>query len=548
MLASAITFTATFDTTVSPPQLIFTDTTNYPANGVTLAWVLGELTLKSPTGTFYVNPALGTFTQPDTDGAIPTMSKSFNVPLNALGDVPLGDYEVQYDIGIFEPAVAPVYLSKTQVFKLNVVPPNIKIQQTADCDCGGFVSTDLTNYNVTGATLVSVVRTHTVIYPIDSTTLQPVQPDFVTSSPVATLPDLYTNTYTTVIDATVTYVLTDGTIVVYNLTGKKDIDVECESGLCCLLDCIHAVFDKFKAALCKNMVEAQRLQNVVMQIVSAWMIYSIARECEDRELIHKQLSIIKGLIGKEDCGCGCGGNSTDSNTVKVMPLCGITGGSGQVSVVDSCGNGITVTPNTVGDTTTYTVCLNTGIIATIAVNALSGTITNIQSDIALLGSQVAAITSSKYIQLYNNTTNIQNANPSTDSIMQTATLLAGTLADGDEMVIETLVLNNVFALNRIAKIKINTSPIVTQILSPNFTGAYVKFKVTFTRTTAISAKIEVETSVMDVNNNVISSSLRFSGLGVIDMDANPLVIDVTGDASSGNTWNNQYLKVRQFKA
>jgi hypothetical protein len=417
-----LTGTTEFKLNVTPKIMTFTDTTDYSGQSVNPSDAKGCLTITGPTGTIYNNTNFGSpdilpGTTDFFDRNLPLNTSSEvvqgdysvqyrvrvdnNITANITGtsiitvvgsDVSalfttgtsfqittgssIGTYTVASSsfvgtdtiINIEESALLEngvnilVYSYSTQNFNYNYCygAPVVDIEAQVDCDCSKIVSRDLTNYNIQacGTTLIptSMLRVHTVSAPEGADGL-PVAADVVSNLATITVTPIWTKTWTTSIQTTLTYTLPSGLLVTMVASGQTEYVVDCAEGLCCVYACMANLRNTYERFLTTNPVRAVEFFPKVFKMTTAWMLYSVAHTCGDFANKRKYLDEIIDIAKSANCDC-CNG-ADDLVPVEIVPVCGtVSGGSGNTTIVTTCGNGITITPTTVGSTTTYQVCID----------------------------------------------------------------------------------------------------------------------------------------------------------------------------------------------
>lgn len=262
----------------------------------------------------------------------------------------------------------------TQYFACTL--PVINIEAEVECDCGQITSTDLTNYGITvDGTYIypTIARTHTIYPPISPSTGQGVDGTTTSSSATIILSPIWTNDYITTISSVLTYAYADNFTVIVTVAGSETYTVECTSELCCVYSCLANIFETWKDYKQTNLVRAKEWEAKLIQAYGAWMLYSIAKTCGQTDSAETYLTQIIDLAKSSGCTC-CTGNSAEP--AQVVPICGNVStangsGAGGNVVITTCGNGITVTANTVGITTTYQLCVDEEIIYGIVADYLA---------------------------------------------------------------------------------------------------------------------------------------------------------------------------------
>lgn len=411
---------------VSPKSIKFEDITDYSSQSVNPSDVVGCLTLTGPAGVFYNNtnfaaPDIILPATPNVFKNLPVnsqnnviqgnyivdyrirVSNNYTVDITGSNEVTIsglnltsvlvpgfsfemldgptpGIYTVStsnflggntivttvQSFGGIENGVSMLfytYASKTFNYEYCYDAPVVRIEPSIDCDCSVIVSRDVTNYNINvcGATVQpsSLLRNHIVNAPLGMSG-DPVVPDITSSLATVTVTPIYTKTWTTTITTFLEYTLPTGLIVEMTAYGQDEYMVDCAEGLCCVYSCMANLRNKYESYLQTNPSRAAEFFPKLFRMTTAWMLYSAAHSCGDFANKAKYLSEIINIAKSENCEC-CEGDD-DGLPVQVVPLCGVSGGSGDVVVVTSCGNGIEVTATTVGSTTTYNVCLDLSIL------------------------------------------------------------------------------------------------------------------------------------------------------------------------------------------
>ena len=300
--------------------------------------------------------------------------------------------DCQYDapnnitiIAVLQPIPSGTDLSSPITFTVNTTytttntiqygfqEPCVNIEAIDDCFKSLLTVSDLTNFDAinNGVTLIpaSINGTMTINYPLNPVGNVPMASPVVVSinnaGIVYNVNPICTGVFQIEYNVTVVYILPGGTTLTVVLTGKKDHEVKCESGLCCALQCIENVYRNWNKARGSNEAEAESYQKLLLSILGCWMLYTTKSECGEGDP-SKWLAEIISLVKTHNCTC-CPENS---NT-PVWITSSVTA-SGAASIVIA-GTGITVTP-TGTNPVTYTVALDQTV-----VNGLINTALNNQS-------------------------------------------------------------------------------------------------------------------------------------------------------------------------
>ncbi len=435
MPLSNISGSTEFNLNLTPKTLLFEDTTDYASASVTPADVAGCLTLTGPTGVFHNNtnyaspdivPSVSTdfFKNLPLNGGGDVVQGDYSVEYrvrvtnNFSGTVSVvnqltitgsdetafftpgtvlviesganaGSYTVlnsEFSAGntlinltvstlVDGPAFSfytYTFVVRSYNFTYCYAAPVIEIEPTVDCDCSKIVSRDLTNYNIAfcGVNLspTSILRVHTVSAPTGQDG-NPVASPIVSNLASVTVSPIWTGVWTSSVVTELSYTLPSGLIVNLTAAGQDSYEVSCSEGLCCVFQCMANLRNKYEAVKLSNPRLAEQLFYPLFRMNTAWMLYSAAANCGDFTNKRRYLDEIIDIAKSANCEC-CG--ETDSFPTQVVPVCGAaSAGSGTTVVVDTCNNGITVTANTVGSTTTYQVCLDLDVLGQNIANYLA---------------------------------------------------------------------------------------------------------------------------------------------------------------------------------
>ena len=358
MVSNSLNIKTCFNLSSSPKGFVITDNTDYAGEGVALSDVVGIITAEDPSGNvFYLNNDYGV---PDVGADVSLDSAEIPLPLDLEGEVKKGSYTITYSI-----RVAGInYYSKQFVYNYDLVLPTPSLDFTVNVNAAQVKSVDTTNY---GQYKTSLTRLQTVKYP---QSLNPAIADetselesFIVGSPI------YTKTWTSILESTVEFTLPDGLCVTADLKAVKDLEVSKNQTLCEAADCIKALFDKWKEASCSNPKEANRLEGKLIEVSALYVLVEQYEVCGEVDKSQDACKKIIDLVSAEGCECGCVEDSDEPE--QILPLYG-AGGSGGTTVVQSGNNGILVSANTVGSTTTYTLKLDDSVLSNVGTKWFSG--------------------------------------------------------------------------------------------------------------------------------------------------------------------------------
>lgn len=344
---ASVNFSTTFSLNTNPAKFIFNDTSDYAGQGISLSDVNGCFEITTPSGVVIYNNT--DFSNSNCDIHISnSLTSQQTIPLPALGNgyPQAGKYTITYKV--FNSALSVTY-TKTLEFTFNYKKPTAKITSEADVIAPLFVTTDETNYTVNGIT-PTIDREMILQFP-EGSGASP-----ITNTTTATIvtSTFYTGAQVTTINNDVTYVFSDGLIVVDTVTGAKEITVDA-SLLCDVFCCVNSLNTKLEKYRNTNQAMFNSTLNIFLQVGSKVALLREAVDCGKQESVNKLINEIRTLADcEEDCGC------TDGAPRLVTGL-----GAINVNVdVVSGGTPVIVTSATEGGITTYTVTLDSNFVTT----------------------------------------------------------------------------------------------------------------------------------------------------------------------------------------
>ena len=377
-IANKINLETRFQLNTTPDEIIrIKDTTDYASESIALADVVGALKITSPLGSVFHNTVLPAF---DIDLDVQDYIDTITLPTDSNGDPLKGVYVVEYSIKVTG-AVQPGTYTDTFTYNYcyDEIIPNVGIG--VDLINSTFTSTDNTSYPVE---LTSNTLTHTIFPP---SSLDPVLfPTQVVSTSVNTYTGISTQTWTGKISNileltfTATGVYSEHIIDV-TITGATEKNIKDDINICSLQCNMRALTARYASALATNPIDAVRIQDyeVTPALLNSFM-YTSNIKCgnfEKAEVYYNE--VLKYTGSNPECACD------DSEVPTLILALGGGGGNSNTYVVDVCNtnNALSVTSNTVGDETTYTICFDD--VVWTKINALSETvITSADSSIVIL--------------------------------------------------------------------------------------------------------------------------------------------------------------------
>lgn len=360
-------FTTTFDRVNN--EMVFTDTTNYSAQGYSLgpgigqSLVWGFLEVKYNTGAgdvvVYSNLPVGTPppwpVTKDSDSnntAVVTFATTPTIPLTASGTPIPAQYTITYRVAVFTGLVVEQGTAVNS-YSYNFTDPDICIKTAVNCAESAVQSTDDTVYDVPNGNLVSITRAHTLYPPPASgqAVLGPQNLGTLIYTPV------FTTTWTAELISTATYLMNDGLTIIVELSGIKEFQVVCDTNLSKILCCLVNLQNEYEAMLCKNPVKAEMFKNTKIDpSLQHLVLFLAAQSAGNQSKMDAQYS---QLILASGCGTDCG--CTDTTPTIVTPT-----GGGFTYALTSTGNTIAITTTVSGSAVTWNVELSAALQAAIA--------------------------------------------------------------------------------------------------------------------------------------------------------------------------------------
>lgn len=439
MALTSTDFNISFDLSVTNPEFVLTDVTDYASQSVALSDIIGKLKVTAPSGVVYNGTS-------DVDGNVSRINgTTILVPLLSDGTPEVGLYTFEYTA-----TASSVSVSKVKTFQYSYVKPTETNEATSDCLSPELTGKDTTNYLVNAITpsdrfnisAVSIVdntfsiageksafvvqgdtfsvinstgnngdytvtgveydkTTDNTVISVASVTDATVDGTLVTRKTTLFYPSVlqlnplvgyeksistnsfYSQTHEFLFNTKGYWDYGNGIKIVDSFSSTKEIDVECDVRLCDIFCCVNATFNEYMKYKCVNKTLADIALERYTIVTSHLASLRTAFECGDSAAVDSLTTQIKEVAQcNDDCSC------TDGDPTPITGL----GGSGTV-VVQSGGNGVEVASNVVGNTTTYTLTLSQSVLDDIAAAGSVTTITSSDSSIDVVatpsGSDIA---------------------------------------------------------------------------------------------------------------------------------------------------------------
>jgi len=221
--------------------------------------------------------------------------------------------------------------------------PSVCLNWVSDECCSSMTITDVTTY-FSGAT---VTRLHTVSYPIGIT---PAPADLTSPLQEFSITPIWTGTWVDIFTADIS--ATNGIITITDsVRGVKEHNVASDESLCQAYTCLANMSAKYNSFLVTAPQKAMDMSKFIDQASIAFMAYTVGKKCGQSDYASHLQAI---FTIADSCGCGCSSCNDCSNTpTQVVGCCENVGSSDYTIVIQSTGGSLTVSSNTVGDTTTF---------------------------------------------------------------------------------------------------------------------------------------------------------------------------------------------------
>tara|TARA_R110002020_G_scaffold475958_1_gene714917 strand:- start:13974 stop:15749 length:1776 start_codon:yes stop_codon:yes gene_type:complete len=419
------------------PEFVFTDVTDYSAQTVVLSDITGVIEVTAPSGIVYTGGS------PDITGSASRInSTTILIPLLANGSPEVGNYSFKYtatdgtDTVTYTVGFDFQYISPTGILTPTVdcLSPNLKATDDTNYLSGSTTPSDqfdLTavssvnntftisgeksglfkigdtfnvisstandgNYTVTSvsstgsSTVIGVAsitnstvdgkistKTNTIYYP-PSLALAPV----VGYEPVVSTNTFYSQTQSFKVITKSFYDFGNGVSVIDTVSASSELDVDCDVRLCEVFCCINSTLKGYLSYRGVNDVLANQELNKYILATSHLSALRQAFECGyDKEVN----SIVQEIMTVTQCTPDCSCSDTTP-----QPITGL--GAANITVVNSSGNGVIVSPSTVGNTTTYTLGLSQAVLNSITAATATSSVVSTDGSVTITSSTASGNT------------------------------------------------------------------------------------------------------------------------------------------------------------
>jgi hypothetical protein len=194
--------------------------------------------------------------------------------------------------------------------------PCQKLTVTGDCIRAVLSANDQTQYSATD-TLVRLINLN---YPILANG-SPVLPAVSTAnSSISVGPSIWTGAYAIALTSNLTRETEEGLVLNIILTTYDNYILECDAGLCCMVDCISNLFSQYQIAVSNASAKLPTLTGNMIIINTYIQLYSISIECGDTDKAGQYLEQLKQYMTLIGCDCDCNDCGNNSEPTEVFPL------------------------------------------------------------------------------------------------------------------------------------------------------------------------------------------------------------------------------------
>lgn len=332
-LPAAITGTTTFNRVTN--YIIYEDTTDWAAEGIDFN--VGDTVVETITVSYQTSSGTVVAGSGTIDPNVATSGNICLIPLTG-DDKPLPtNYTVEVSAVVTPFGGAAGTFTKSFSYTYSLTDPTMCLETTINCSGGTITSEDTTDYG----SYSSLTRAHT-LYPPPASGASAVTANL--SEITATT--LYTTTWTASCISTVTYVGSDGLVVIAELQGTKEVAVLCDNNLNKIECCLEKLNDNYNYLVDSGSLTQAKvmLETRINPTFRALSLYLTALTAGNANKMQKNYTAMLNYSGcSEDCGC--------SSTVPSLVVPTTT--STTNFVVDSPDNSIAVVPDINGTITTF---------------------------------------------------------------------------------------------------------------------------------------------------------------------------------------------------
>jgi hypothetical protein len=194
--------------------------------------------------------------------------------------------------------------------------PCQKLAVTGDCIRAVLNVNDQTQYSATD-TLVRLINLNYPILANGNAVLPPVS---TSNSSISVGPSIWTGAYSIALTSTLTRETEEGLVLNIILTAYDNYILNCDAGLCCMIDCISSLFSQYQLAVSNASAKLPVLTGNMIIINTYIQLYSISIECGDTDKATQYLEQLQEYMNLIGCDCSCNDCGNSSEPTEVFPL------------------------------------------------------------------------------------------------------------------------------------------------------------------------------------------------------------------------------------
>jgi len=194
--------------------------------------------------------------------------------------------------------------------------PCQKLAVTGDCIRAVLNVNDQTQYSATD-TLVRLINLNYPILANGNAVLPPVS---TSNSSISVGPSIWTGGYAIALTSTLTRETEEGLVLNIILTAYDNYILNCDAGLCCMIDCISSLFSQYQLAVSNASAKLPVLTGNMIIINTYVQLYSISIECGDTDKATQYLEQLQEYMNLIGCDCSCNDCGNSSEPTEVFPL------------------------------------------------------------------------------------------------------------------------------------------------------------------------------------------------------------------------------------
>lgn len=264
------------------------------------------------------------------------------LPRDSEGNILRGNYTLTYRVVAID-GVTDLELTQSFSFNYLIETPIICIDTQVNCSLSSAQSRDITDYIQADATITSLSRAHTLYPPPASG-----QPNLTANLDTIIYTPVYTTSWQAEVITDITYLQTDGLIVVMQLSGVKNFQVTCDTTLSKALCCLSQINANYESFLCSSPTKAELYaKNVIMPTWRHLVLFLAASFAGNQT---KAAAAYDALIKSSGCGGECDCND-DLSIVQAQS--NGTSGNNITYVLNSPDNSVAIVTSVVGNITTF---------------------------------------------------------------------------------------------------------------------------------------------------------------------------------------------------